>query len=57
MIYINLDQTIFQDQNDEFTTRVATSIKSARALLEAGFDYAMEMDGVKVFRKRKLMGV
>lgn len=53
MIYINLEQTTFQEQNDEFTTRVAKSLKGARALLEAGFEYVMEMDGVKVFRKRK----
>jgi hypothetical protein len=53
MIYINLEQTTFQEQNDEFTTRVAKSLKGARALLEAGFEYVMEMDGFKVFRKRK----
>jgi len=46
MIYINLEQTTFQEQNDEFTTRVAKSLKGARA-------FVMEMDGVKVFRKRK----
>jgi hypothetical protein len=28
-------------------------IEEATALIEAGFEYVTEMDGVKVFRKRK----
>lgn len=53
-IYINLEQTIFNDgDNSEYTTRVAKTVKGARALLGAGFDYVTDMDGYKLFRKRK----
>lgn len=40
-------------QGDEFTCKVASTIDDARTLLENGFDYVTEMDGVKLFRKRK----
>jgi len=39
--------------SSEYTTRVAKTVKGVRALLEAGFEYVIEMDGVKLFKKRK----
>jgi len=36
--------------SSEYTTRVAKTVKGVRALLEAG---VIEMDGVKLFKKRK----
>jgi hypothetical protein len=39
--------------NGECTTRVAKTAKGARALLEVGFEYVTDMDGYKLFRKRK----
>ena len=32
---------------------VAKDIKKAHELIEAGFEYVTEMDGVKIFRKMK----
>jgi len=53
-IYINLEQAIFKEGDDsEYTTRIAKTVKGARALLEAGFEYVTDMDGFKLFRKRK----
>jgi len=53
-MYINLEQAIFSDgDGSEYTTRIAKTVKGARALLEAGFEYVTDMDGFKVFRKRK----
>jgi integrase len=40
-------------ETDEFVCKVACTIKEATQLLEAGFDYVTEMDGNKLFRKRK----
>ncbi|MCW3977786.1 MAG: hypothetical protein NWE77_07630 [Candidatus Bathyarchaeota archaeon] len=31
----------------------AKTVKGARALLEAGFEYVTDMDSYKLFRKRK----
>jgi len=42
------------DFNDEeFTVRAAKSVDEASKLIESGFEYVTEMDGVKLFRKRK----
>ena len=38
---------------DEFIVNVATDIKEACNLVEQGFEYVTEMDGLKIFRKRK----
>lgn len=40
-------------QSDEYTSKVASDVTEARKLIEAGFEYVTEMDGVKLFRKRK----
>jgi len=53
-LYINLEQAMFSEgYNSEYTTRIAKTIKGARALLAAGFEYITEMDDYKLFRKRK----
>ena len=40
-------------QNDDYTCKVAASIKEAAELIEAGYEYVCEMDHQKLFRKRK----
>ena len=40
-------------QEDEYHVRTAKTIDEACKLVEAGFEYITEMEGVKVFRKRK----
>jgi integrase len=39
--------------NDEFICKVAGTVQDAKALVEAGFDYVTEIDGLKLFRRRK----
>jgi integrase len=53
LLYIQLAETIFKETTDEFTVRVAKSLDDACSFLEAGFEYVTDMDGVKLFRKRK----
>ena len=53
MIYINLERAIFKETNDEFTVRATSDIDEACKLMEVGFEYACDMDGKKLFRKRK----
>jgi integrase len=38
---------------DDFMCKVANNLDEAVKLVESGFDYVTEMDGVKLFRKRK----
>jgi hypothetical protein len=44
---------MFNDANDEFHVKVAESLQEACKLLEVGFEYVTDMDGKKLFRKRK----
>lgn len=53
LIYIDLETALFKETDDEFTVRVATSLEEACKLLEVGFEYVCEMEGKKLFRKRK----
>ncbi len=55
MKYIDLENAIFQTANDEFFVKVATNVKEACKLIEAGFEYVTGEynDGGKIFRKRK----
>jgi hypothetical protein len=48
-----LEETIFNDQNDEFCVKVAATIDEAKKLLETGFDYVTDMEGQKLFRRRR----
>ena len=40
-------------KKDEYISRATRSVKGARALIETGFQYVTEIDGLKLFRKRK----
>ena len=52
-IYIHIEKVVFGErENNEYTTRVAKTVKGARALLAHGFEYVTDMDDFKLFRKR-----
>jgi integrase len=40
-------------ESDEWNSAAAQTLDEAKKLVEAGFDYVTEMDGFKLFRKRK----
>jgi integrase/recombinase XerD len=46
-------QLITFSDGEEYTCKTATSIKEATDLLEHGFTYIQEIDGIKLYRKRK----
>ncbi len=52
-IYITIEETLFQATSDEFHVRVAKSSEEIKTLLEVGFEYVCEKDGLMFFRKRK----
>jgi len=52
-LYIQLEKAIFQNSSDEFIVKAAKDPKEIKALLEVGFDYICEKDGLTFFRKRK----
>ncbi|MEM2419861.1 MAG: hypothetical protein QXL38_02600 [Candidatus Bathyarchaeia archaeon] len=44
---------LIEFQGDEYICRVASTIEEAKQLIEAGFEYVCDMNGAKLFRKRK----
>ena len=46
-------QLLHFNEEDEYTCKTATNIKQATKLIENGFQYITEIDGTKLFRKRK----
>jgi integrase len=40
-------------KDDEYICQIARTLEEAKRLIEAGYEYITEMDGVKLFRKRK----
>jgi len=50
LIYTQLTQF---DEEEEYTCKTATNVKEATQLIENGFEYITEIDGIKLFRKRK----
>jgi len=39
--------------NGEYVVKTAKTIEEARKLIEDGFEYVCEIEGIKVFRKHK----
>ena len=46
-------QLVNFNEEDEFYSATAKTIEKAKKLIETGFEYVTEIDGVKLFRKRK----
>jgi len=40
-------------EGDEYVCKVARTVEEAKVLVEDGFDYVTDVDGMKLFRKRK----
>lgn len=54
MIYINIEHAIFINAApEEFHVKVAQTAEEISALLETGFEYVLQKDGLAYFRKRK----
>ena len=50
LIYVELAKF---EKDEEFICKVAKTPKEIRALIEAGFEYVLERNGLAYFRKRK----
>jgi len=49
MIYTQL----IQFENDDYTCKVSQNVERDKELIENGFEYVTERDGLKIYRKRK----
>jgi integrase len=53
LLYVQLDQKLFNDTQDEFTVKTAKTPEEAAKLIEIGFQLADTIDGIHLYRKRK----
>jgi integrase len=53
MTYMHLDRLIQLQTEDGFVCKTAQTIEESKKLIESGFDYVTEQDGIKLYRKRK----
>jgi len=53
MLYVQVEKTLFEDDNDEFIVKTAKDPVEIKSLLKVGFQYVCEKDGLMFFRKRK----
>lgn len=44
---------LIQFETEDYYSAVAKTVEEARSLIETGFEYVTDIDGVKLFRKRK----
>lgn len=44
---------LLPDLSDDFVCDIAHNLQEAMKLVENGYEYVTEMDGAKIFRKRK----
>jgi len=53
--YIELYTEIYGDlKPDQYVCETASTVKEAKQLIEAGYEYVSDMDGVQLFRKAKV---
>jgi LPS sulfotransferase NodH len=53
LIYIQIADAIFQQQNDTYHCKTAKTLEEAIQLCEKGWNEWSEVQGVKIYRKRK----
>ncbi|MEM3055306.1 MAG: tyrosine-type recombinase/integrase [Candidatus Bathyarchaeia archaeon] len=53
LIYIDLEKACFPKTNDSYYVRIAETPEEITELLEAGFEYVLQKDGLVYLRKRK----
>lgn len=53
MLYISIENALFQQPNDEFHCETASTVVEASKPIEAGFEYVTTFNNIMLFRKRK----
>jgi integrase len=55
-IYVNLDQALFGEANEEYHVKVAETIEEATNPIAVGYEYVSTMDDQQIYRKWKWHG-
>jgi integrase len=52
-IYVNLEQALFSETNDEYHVKVAETIEEVAELVAVGYEYVSTIGNQQIYRKRK----
>jgi hypothetical protein len=52
-IYVNFEQALFREANDEYPVEVAETVEEAIKLIAVGYEYVSTMGDKQIYRKRK----
>ena len=50
--YIQLERALFDESKDNFVCKTARSVEESIPLIEVGFEYVHEINGLYLYRKR-----
>jgi integrase len=53
LVYVQLEEAIYDKKNDGYVSKAATTVEEVCKLVESGFEYVCDVGEAKVFRKRK----
>lgn len=53
LTYVQLEEALFQQESEGFVCKVASTVDEAKVLVESGFEFVCDINGSKLFRKRK----
>ena len=53
MKYIQLEESLFKDQAEQFVCKAARNVQEATELIELGYAYVCDIENAKLFRKPK----
>ena len=51
--YVQLEESLYQRENEDFICKVASTIEEAKTLIESGFQFICDFNGAKLFKRRK----
>jgi len=52
-LYVNMEQALYLSSSNDYHVKVASTVEEAVKLVEVGFEFVTDMNGDKIFRKRK----
>jgi integrase len=52
-IYVNLEQALFKESNDEYHVKVAETVAEAAKLIAVGYEFVTTIEKQQIYRKRK----
>lgn len=51
--YVHWNQQLYHERNDRYNFAAASTIEQVQPLIENGFEYVCDLEGMKLFRKPK----